>query len=220
MTRSRQAEAVHPKRKIQLLRRHTMKQSKFATSLIPPRWATSWPIRGSGAMWLALAAMLILLVPTVWGQDNATLTGFVNDPSGAVVPNASITLTNTATGQSRETVSNASGSYRFANVGIGNYNLNITAQGFQKYSKTGIVINVAQSVEQDAVLAVGSQAQTVTVNADALQVQTESSDVSTLISGAQVEQLATNGRNITSLAALGLGVSNNSTLFGGATLFP
>jgi len=161
--------------------------------------------------------MLLLLLSAIpaWSQDNATITGLVTDPSGAVVPNGSITLTNNATNQSRETVSNAAGSYRFANVGVGTYTMTVVAQGFQKYSKTGIVVNVAQTLEQDAVLAVGSQAQTVTVTADALQVQTETSEVSTLISGTQVEQLATNGRNITSLAALGLGVSNTLPAFGG-----
>ena len=60
-----------------------------------------------------------------------------------------------------------------------------------------------------------ARSQTVTVAADALQVQTETSEVSTLINGEQVSQLATNGRNITSLAALGLGVSNNLPPFGG-----
>jgi hypothetical protein len=170
------------------------------------------PARLSAPVWLPLTVLLLVFTPVAQSQDNATITGFVNDPSGAVVPNASITLTNTATGQSRETVSNPSGSFRFANVGIGTYTMAVSAQGFQKYSKTGIVVNVAQTVEQDAVLAVGSQAQTVT---DALQVQTETSEVSTLISGTQVEQLATNGRNITSLAALGLGVSNTLPAFGG-----
>jgi hypothetical protein len=169
----------------------------------------------SAAAWIACLLLVLLLAPAASAQDNATITGFVNDPSGAVVPNAQITLTSTATNQSRQTVSNASGSYRFANVGIGTYTLTVVAQGFQKYSKTGIVVNVAQTVEQDAVLAIGSQAQTVTVAADALQVQTETSEVSTLINGTQVEQLATNGRNITALAALGLGVSNTLPPFGG-----
>jgi hypothetical protein len=173
------------------------------------------PARHLAPAWLAIIALALVFVPVARSQDNATITGFVNDPSAAVVPNASITLTNNATGQSRETVSNASGSYRFANVGIGNYTLTVVAQGFQKYTKTGIVVNVAQTVEQDAVLAIGSQQQTVTVAADALQVQTETSEVSTLINSTQVEQLATNGRNITSLAALGLGVSNNLPSFGG-----
>src|SRR3569833_2603005 len=159
---------------------------------------------------ICLSFMLLLVLSAIpaWGQDNATITGYVTDPSGAVVPNASISVVNNATNQTRETVSNAAGSFRFANVGVGTYTMTVVAQGFQKYSKTGIVVNVAQTLDQDAVLAVGSQAQTVTVTADALQVQTETSEVSTLISGTQVEQLATNGRNITSLAALGLGVSN------------
>ena len=187
----------------------------LATLLSAAKRQITEPARRSAAGWLALIALFLVFVPVARSQDNATITGFVNDPSGAVVPNASITLTNNATNQSRETVSNAAGSFRFANVGVGNYTLTVVAQGFQKYSKTGIVVNVAQTVEQEAVLTVGSQAQTVTVTADALQVQTETSEVSTLISGTQVEQLATNGRNITSLAALGLGVSNTLPAFGG-----
>jgi hypothetical protein len=160
-------------------------------------------------------ALLSVLAPGAWAQDNATITGLITDASGAVVPNANITITQNATGQKRETISNSSGTYRFANVGIGTYTLTVVAKGFQNYSKTGIVVNVAATVEADAALAVGSQTQTVTVAADALQVQTETSEVSTLISGDQVSQLATNGRNITSLAALGLGVSNNLPQFGG-----
>ncbi len=166
-------------------------------------------------VYVALAAVLLLFSVGASAQDNATITGTVADTSGAVVPSASMILTNPANGQVRETVSNSSGSYRFANVGIGTYTLTATAQGFQKYSKTGIVVNVAQTVEADVALSVGSQSQTVTVAADALQVQTETSEVSTLINGEQVAQLATNGRNITSLAALGLGVSNNLPPFGG-----
>ncbi len=166
-------------------------------------------------LWAAILAMVVILAPAGWGQDNATITGTVADTSGAVVPNAALTLTNPANGQKRDTVSNSAGAYRFANVGIGTYTLAATAQGFQKYTKTGIVVNVAQTVEADVALAVGSQEQTVTVAADALQVQTETSEVSTLINGEQVSQLATNGRNITSLAALGLGVSNNLPPFGG-----
>ena len=76
-------------------------------------------------------------------------------------------------------------------------------------------MNVAQTLEENVTLSVGSQAQTVTVEANALQVQTETSEVSTLISGEQVRQLATNGRNVVQLAALGLGVSNNLPSFGG-----
>jgi len=181
----------------------------LSTSPLAVRARRVWPI--------ALLPLLLLLfaAPRLRAQENATINGTVTDSSGAVVPNASISLINPATGQVRQVVSNSVGAYRFANVGIGNYRLEVTAQGFEKFTRTDIVVNVAQTLEENAVLKIGSQAQTVTVAADALQVQTETSEVSTLISGTQVEQLATNGRNVVQLAALGMGVSNNLPSFGG-----
>lgn len=167
------------------------------------------------AFWFAFALVLIGLTPLAWGQDNATITGTVTDASGALVPNVEITLTNPATSQNRQTISNTSGIYRFANVGVGRYTLTAVAQGFQKFLETDIVVNVAQTLDEPITLTIGSQAQTVTVAADALQVQTESNEVSSLISGVQVVQLATNGRNVTALASLGMGKSNTLADFGG-----
>jgi Carboxypeptidase regulatory-like domain len=135
-------------------------------------------------------------------QENATITGTVTDPSGAAVPNVTITLTNPATGQARNATSNNSGIYSFSNVGIGHFTLSATATGFQSFVRTDLVVNVAQSLKEDIALTVGTAGQTVTVRADALQVQSETSELSTLISGQQVSQLATNGRNVTALAAL------------------
>ncbi|MGA9465083.1 MAG: TonB-dependent receptor [Terracidiphilus sp.] len=172
-------------------------------------------IRRSGLAWIACFALLFAMPSRSWSQDNATVNGTVEDASGALVANAQVSLTSSATGQVRDTVSNSAGAYRFANLGTGHYTLTVTAQGFQKFTKTDIVVNVAQTLEENISLAVGSQAQTVTVAADALQVQTETSEVSTLISGQQVSELATNGRNVTALAALGLGVSNNLPPFSG-----
>jgi hypothetical protein len=162
-----------------------------------------------------MLSMVLLLVPCAWAQENATIVGTVVDTTGAVVPNAEITLTNTATSQARKATSNTAGIYTFANVGVGRFTLNATAKGFQKYTKTDIVVNTDQTLKEDISLTVGSETQTVTVEADALQLQSETSEVSNLISGAQVTQLATNGRNVVSLAALGLGVSNNLPAFGG-----
>jgi carboxypeptidase family protein len=172
-------------------------------------------LRGSGVVTFAFLLMVLLLGSVASAQDNATINGTVQDSSGALVPNAQITLTNPATGQMRDAVSNAAGAYRFANVGVGSYALSASASGFQKYTKTDIVVNVAATLEENITLSVGSQSQSVQVEADALQVQTETSEVSTLISGQQVSELSTNGRNITSLAALGLGVSNNLPQYGG-----
>ena len=162
-----------------------------------------------------LVFAMLLLVPIAKAQENATVTGTVTDPSGAIIPNVAIALTNQATGQVRQSVTNSSGIYNFANVGIGKVTLSATSAGFQAYTKTNIVVNTDQTLKEDISLTVGSTGQTVTVQADALQVQTETNELSNLISGAQVTQLATNGRNVTSLAALGMGKSNNLPAFGG-----
>jgi hypothetical protein len=166
-------------------------------------------------MCFAFIAMFLVLTPGAWSQDNATINGTVVDATGALVPNAAISLTNPATDQVRQDTSNSAGAYRFANVGVGTYTLSASVAGFRKYTKTDIVVHPDQSLEEDIALTVGSQQQTVTVAAEALQVQSETSEVSTLISGEQVSQLSTNGRNVTALAALGLGVSNNLPPFSG-----
>jgi hypothetical protein len=179
------------------------------------------PLRAGGALlkglpgWFAVLGLLLALTPVLRAQENATINGTVTDASGAVVANAQLALTNSATGQVRSESSNSVGAYRFGNVGIGTYTLDATASGFQKYTKTGIVVNVAQTLEEDISFKVGSATQTVSVQAEALQTQTETSEVSTLISGQQVEELSTNGNNVTALAALGLGVSNNLPSFSG-----
>ena len=172
-------------------------------------------VMGLGSLCVALIALLLILAPRAGAQDNATITGTVADTSGAVVSNTAIALTNTATSQTRETTANSVGAYRFGNVGYGTYTLTATAPGFQKFIRTGIMVNVAQTLEENVTFTVGSQTQTITVEANALQVQTETSEISTLISGEQVNQLATNGRNVVGLAALGLGVSSTLPAFGG-----
>ena len=166
---------------------------------------------------LRLVTMLLLLLTgsLCSAQENATVTGTVLDASGAAVPNVQISLSNPATSQVRTAVSNNDGIYSFANVGIGHFNLAATATGFEHYVKNDIVVNVAQTLKEDVTLTVGSENTQVSVEANALQVQSETNELSNLITGQQMTQLATNGRNVTALAALGLGVSNNLPQFGG-----
>jgi hypothetical protein len=172
-------------------------------------------MRGFRFLLGTLFSAAVLLAPAARAQENATITGTVTDPTGAAIPNVTITLTNVATGQARESASNGSGIYTFANVGVGRFNLDASAPGFEKFTRTDISVNTAQTLKEDVSLTVGNAAQTVTVQANALQVQSETSELSTLITGQQVTQLATNGRNVTALAALGLGVSNNLPAFSG-----
>lgn len=164
---------------------------------------------------IVLLGMVLFLLPGAHAQENATITGTVMDSTGAVIPNVSITLTNTATGQVRTAASNASGIYTFPSLNVGHFSLSATAAGFEKYTRNDITVNTDQTLREDVPLTIGSAGQTITVEADALQVQTETSDLSTLITGQQVTQLATNGRNVTALAALGLGVANNLPAFAG-----
>jgi hypothetical protein len=164
--------------------------------------------------------LLLLALATSLGayaQENAELTGSVTDPTGAVIPNAKVTITNPATGETRSTTSNGAGLYDFSGLNHGTYTLKVEASGFKQYQKTNVVMNVAATVAENAVLEVGTNNQTVTVEADALHLQTETNEVSNLITGDQITQLATNGRNMVSLTTLGTGVSTNIMSFNGVT---
>ena len=182
-------------------------------AVIPPKLR----IRGWRSLF-ALAAILTTFTafsPRLHAQENAVLTGTVTDPSGAVIPNATAVLNDTATGQERQSISNAAGIYVFANLAHGTYNVTATAQGFQKYSKTGVVLNVAQTRQDNVTLGGWKSGTNSNRGSQFSSGSSETSEVSNLINSEEVAQLSTNGRNITSLAALGLGVSNNLPQFGG-----
>jgi hypothetical protein len=150
-------------------------------------------------------------------QENAEITGVVTDSSKAAVPNATVTITHVLTGTVHTTQSGGSGLFEFSALQIGTYDLKATAPGFKTYTATGIVVNEAATVRADVQLTVGAEAQTVTVQANALQVQSETSQVSSLITGDQVLQIATNGRSMMALTTLGTGVTNQVPQFNGVT---
>src|SRR4051812_367269 len=163
---------------------------------------------------LALALSLVAFSGSpLNAQSTGTMVGTVADSSGAVVADASVKITNNGTGQSRTVTTNGVGSYQAAQLQVGTYNVEVTSAGFKKYEQTGVVLNVNDTARVDAVLQVGQASESVTVAAEAVQVQSDSSELSDLISGKQVTQLAINGRNITSLAVLGTGASTDSADF-------
>jgi len=155
-----------------------------------------------------LLSFLMLACLSVWAQANSELTGIVTDQTGAVVPDAKITITDPATGFSKTTTSGGTGLYDIPGLNPANYNMKVSAKGFQGYAQNGIVVNVSSTARADVKLTVGAEAETVTVEADALAVQADSNVVSTLISSEQISQIATENRNFAALAALGLGVSS------------
>jgi len=157
---------------------------------------------------LLLPLIFVLASVAALAQANADLTGIVTDQTGAVVPDAKIVITDPATGNTKSTVTGATGLYNISGLNPANYNMKITAKGFQSFAQTGIVVNVSSTVRVDVKLTVGAESQTVTVEADALAVQADSNVVSSLISSEQISQIATENRNFAALAALGLGVSS------------
>jgi hypothetical protein len=166
---------------------------------------------------LCIAGIAMCAVFTAGAQENAELSGEVTDPTGAVVSSAKVILTNSATGEVRTGITNGAGLYDFPAMRIGVYSMKVTASGFEAYEKTGIVMNVAATVREDVRLAVGASSTTVTVQANALHLQTETNEVSNLITGEQLTEIGTNGRSMISLATLGTGVSASIPSFNGVS---
>ena len=116
---------------------------------------------------LLLTAVAGLLVCSVaWSQGIfSTITGTVQDPSGAVIPGAQVTLTNAASGTVRQTTANAQGYYTFASVPVGTYNLDVTSAGFQKFELKGIQLGGGELRNINASMKVGAASQSVQVSA-------------------------------------------------------
>ncbi len=136
-----------------------------------------------------LAIMSLVQPVTLLAQSAGTLTGTATDSAGSVVPNASVVLTEVSTQTKYKTVTSHQGIYTFPRVAPGTYDLLVAARTFKQYVQSGIRIDVGQTVTVNASLAIGEADQTVTVNADASQLQTESSDIGTSISPKMLEDL-------------------------------
>lgn len=155
-----------------------------------------------------LAAVLLFSFSILNAQQNSEITGLVTDQAGAVIPGATVTLTDTKTGIQRTATTDGAGLYTFPALNVGTYSMKVSEKGFQSFTTTGIVLNVSRTLREDVHLKVGEATETVTVEADALTVQTDSNVVSSLISSDQITHIATENRNFAALAALGLGVSS------------
>jgi len=167
------------------------------------------------SLWFVMRATVLLVVglgvlgKAAFGQGSATIVGTVTDPSGAAIPNASITITDIDTGFIRTTTTNSTGNYSAGELPNGAYQLRIEVQGFKTFEQHDITLNVNATVRVDAALQIGSVGQSVTVEANVLQVQADSSVVSQTITSNQIETLPTNGRNILQLTVLVPGASSN-----------
>lgn len=147
------------------------------------------------------------LVFSVSAQTNkATLSGSVTDTQGAVITDADVKVTNTATGQVRETKTNSEGFYEVPLLDIGTYIVTVSKTGFQTVKRENIVLQTATETTADVQLSAGEVTTEVTVTAEAPLVQSETSDRGSVVSGREVTELPLSGRNFTQLATLTPGV--------------
>lgn len=141
-------------------------------------------------------------------SDRGSVTGKVTDNSGALLPNATVTLTNEATGVSQTATSNQSGEYVFQLLNPGTYDLSVTAQGFKSEKRTHIVVDVNQANDQNVALNVGGATETVEVSAGGVQqLQTETGSMSLVVEQRSIEELPLVYGNPFTLETLAPGIS-------------
>ena len=138
----------------------------------------------------------------------ATITGTVTDSTGAVVADATITVTDDATKVATLSQTNSGGNYVVPNLNPATYSVTIAKAGFKAYTVTGIELHPTETSTVNGELAVGSSTESVTVAASSTDVETSSPELSSYISADQVSALPMNGRNYQSLAGLLPGVTN------------
>jgi len=162
------------------------------------------------------ALLLVLLTPVLFGQAVTSLTGVVTDPSGAVVPGATITIVNTQTGVQRETMSNGVGSYTFPSVLPGTYNLTAKMTGFTSVGVKNIPLQVNTPATVNVKFEkVGGVSETVTVEASGVQVNTTDASIGNTITASSITQLPSYARDVVNLLLLQPGVTTGGNVNGG-----
>ena len=158
------------------------------------------------ALMMLLAATLS--VGAAAQETTGTITGQVRDQSASVVPGATVKARHLGTNAETTVTSDQTGTYVVPQLPIGNYELTVELAGFRTHVRTGLELHVADRLRVDATIQPGAVSETVTVVGAAPTIQTESSEISTLINGTQISQMPLNGRNIVQLIAMQPGVSS------------
>jgi hypothetical protein len=156
----------------------------------------------------AVFAVLAIAFTAVAQVQNGQFQGTVTDPTGAAIPNATVTVTNEATNLSVSTSTNASGLYTAKELPIGTYKLSVEAPGFKTTSTSGVVLNAGVIAHVDFKLQIGKATEVVEVTGAAAAVNTEDSKLAATVSSTQISNLPLNGRNVFDLMQLTTGAVN------------
>lgn len=156
---------------------------------------------------IVLALFVFLAVASCAWSQQAQLSGFVRDPSGAVIPKATVRIQNVATGSEQTTNTNDSGIYVFPLLPPATYRLSAEAAGFQKKIVDHLTLDVSAKTNLNVELAISSGSDTVTVNGNGLSINTTDASVSTVVDRQFVENIPLNGRSFQPLMTQIPGVS-------------
>ncbi|HVG27880.1 MAG TPA: carboxypeptidase-like regulatory domain-containing protein, partial [Acidobacteriaceae bacterium] len=148
----------------------------------------------------------MLIAATTEAQVASEIRGRVIDPSGAAVASAEIQAVEVRTQARFATRSGRSGFYDFGNMVPGVYELDVVARGFRRLTRTGVTLAIGQTAGLDLVVSLGSREETVTVNSDAVMLQSQTSDIQMTIPRNHVEAIPLNSRNFVQLTQLAPGV--------------
>jgi hypothetical protein len=159
------------------------------------------------ARWALVAFLLIACAAArLNAQGYASISGTVSDPSGAVIPSATVTATQTQSGTVSVVKSGSDGNYVFPALLPSNYSISVSASGFKNYQQTGIVLQADQALNLSIHMQIGAATQTVSVSGDAPQVDVTTGTLSQVIDQASVQDIPLNGRAAASLITLVAGV--------------
>jgi len=168
--------------------------------------------RSSSSIFRALMLVLLIALPMAgWSQHTfrGGINGSVTDQSGAVVPGATVEVTDPGTNVTLKTVSSSAGEYSFPELALGKYDIVATANGFKTEKITGITVSAGVIFTQQIKLAVATSAETVEVAADAYTLDTTTTTQTTIIDEQAVSDAPMNGRDFTQLATLTPGFANS-----------
>jgi hypothetical protein len=157
-----------------------------------------------------LALLLAFPVAAAAQVTTATIVGTISDPGGAILPGAQVTARNVDTGLTRTVISGESGAYRLEFLPVGNYVLEVTANGLQKTTRSGIVLQVNDTVRVDFSLTVGKVTEVITVTEAPLAVNTSTSELGRTIQSSEIASLPLVNRNVYALLDLTPGVQSNN----------
>jgi hypothetical protein len=179
----------------------SLKYAFFKQIGVFSRWA---------AVFFCIAVCLCATEANSQTTGSGSIQGTVADSTGAVIPAASVTITQALTHVTLTTKTSSGGNYAFPNINVGTYSLTVTAPGFETYTSTGNILEVGSSIAINAKLAVGNTDTKIEVHAESLALQTEDPSFKQTIDRNEVLELPLNGRHMTDLVTLAGGSQGNS----------